>query len=70
MVASGCGVCLMPDTMAARQTSLVRALRTDCSPVDLCAVWPRNESSLLLQQYLAILRAHLAEHPVAAACPA
>lgn len=62
VVASGYGVCLLPDSHTIQQRSLLRFLRTDCPAVELCAVWPRAESSLLLQHYLAILRRHL-PHP-------
>lgn len=63
MVASGGGICLMPDTMAVPHKPLLRFLRTDCSPVELCAVWSKTESSLLLRQYLEILRRQVPRLP-------
>jgi len=64
-VASGGGIGLAVNTMAAPQKALLRFIATDCAPVELCAVWSKTESSVLLQHYLAHLRQHLAAQPVA-----
>ena len=70
VVASGYGICLLPDILTMHQRPMLRLLKTDCSTVELCAVWPRAESSLLLRQYLEILRRHLpAQRASAAAAP-
>ncbi len=59
VVASGFGLCLLPDILTVNQRPMLRFLKTDCASVELCAVWPRTESSVLLRQYLDILRRHL-----------
>lgn len=63
MIASGGGIGILPDTMAAPQKPLLRFLRTDCASVEVCAVWSKTETSLLLRQYLAGLRQHAADVP-------
>ena len=63
MIGSGGGIGLAIDTMVLRQKSLLRLIPTDCAPVELCAVWSKTETSLLLKQYLASLQGHLAALP-------
>lgn len=65
VVASGYGVCLLPNNFSVQQRTMLRFLPTDCPAVELCAVWSRAESSLLLQQYLEILRRHVPVLPAA-----
>lgn len=61
MVAAGYGVALLPRYIAAKHTDIssVRLLKTDCEPIEVCAVWLRSNRSRLLVQYLEVLRAHL-----------
>lgn len=58
-VATGYGVCLIPEFLATGEHPLVHYLRSDCLPIELRAVWHRREESKLLQQYLEILRRHI-----------
>jgi len=58
VVSSGFGVCLVPDVMANRSHTMLKLLKCDCASIELCAVWPRAETSILLRQYLEILRRH------------
>jgi DNA-binding transcriptional LysR family regulator len=58
-VATGYGVCLLPEFLIDRVNSLVRYLRSDCQPIELRAVWHRREESQLLRQFLDILRRHI-----------
>lgn len=55
-VASGYGICIMPEHMVPAMGSGLRAIPTDCAPIELCAVWHKQEKSKLLHQYLGILR--------------
>ncbi len=61
-VAIGYGVCLWPEFLGATSPAhpLVRYLRSDCPSIELRAVWHRREDSKLLQQFLEILRRHVA----------
>lgn len=59
-IASGLGIGLLPAHIVPRAAPMLRSVATDCEPVELCAVWNRRDRSLLLRDYLAILRAHLA----------
>jgi DNA-binding transcriptional LysR family regulator len=58
-VASGYGVTLLPEHMSEMLGPQLRGVPTDCAPVDLCAVWHRDEKSKLLEQFLAVLRRHV-----------
>lgn len=60
-VASGYGVALIPEHFGLKRTRQVRYAFTDCTPIELCAAWHRDETSLLLPKYLEILHRHL--HP-------
>ena len=55
-VASGYGVALAPENIVPKNGNLLCSLPTDCEPLEFCAVWHRQEKSVLLQQYLEILR--------------
>ncbi len=66
-VGSGFGVTLLPDFVCPPAHPLVSTVRTDCPEVELCAVWLRTETSLLLAHYLEILRERT-QMPEAAAC--
>ncbi len=63
MVAADYGVCLLPRIALPRQGRSLRILRTDCAPLKLCATWLQGNRSLLLQQYLALLRLHVGAEP-------
>ncbi|ACB74215.1 LysR family transcriptional regulator [Opitutus terrae] len=67
-VATGYGVCLLPDFLAGTLSAgpLVRFLRSDCPPIELQAVWHRTEESRLLHQFLDILRRQIAAPPASA----
>jgi DNA-binding transcriptional LysR family regulator len=59
-VASGYGIALAPDAVVQNRSPLLRFLPTDCAPLEFHAVWHRQEKSVLLQEYLEILRAQVA----------
>ena len=65
MIAAGYGITMLPRYVLAKHQEIpaVRLLRTDCAPIELCAVWLRDNSSRLLQQYLEVLREHLRVTP-------
>ena len=66
-IASGYGIALAPDAALQNRNSMLRFLPTDCAPLEFHAVWHRQETSVLLQEYLEILRAHVGrDTPVAA----
>lgn len=70
-VASGYGICIMPEHMALAMGPGLRAVPSDCAPVELCAVWHREEKSKLLEQFLGVLRRHAIAHaPAKAVAPA
>ncbi|MBI2513983.1 MAG: LysR family transcriptional regulator [Opitutae bacterium] len=70
-VASGYGICILPEHMALTMGPGLRAVPSDCAPVELCAVWHREEKSKLLEQFLDVLRRHaVASEPAKAAAPA
>jgi len=56
MVAAGYGISLLPRIAIPARGKSVRFLRTDCEPLELCAVWLGNNQSQLLRTYLDILR--------------
>lgn len=58
-VASGYGIALMPEHIMRTSMEQVAFVLTDCSPIELCAVWHGQNKSKLLQQYLNILRRNL-----------
>lgn len=59
LAASGYGVILAPHhTLPPRHTSL-RYLPTDCTPMELCAVWRRDDQSIPLERFLEIIRRHV-----------
>ncbi len=57
-VASGYGICIMPEHMVTAMGSGLAAVPTDCAPVELCAVWHREEKSKLLHEFIEVLRRH------------
>ena len=57
-VASGYGISIMPAHMAEAMGSGLCAVLSDCAPVELCAVWHRDEKSKILERFLAVLRRH------------
>lgn len=69
LIASGFGVGLLPLFLRPANQPALRFLHSDCGPIELCAVWPRTESSQLLRQYLEILRRHAPADVSPAASP-
>ncbi|MBI5423145.1 MAG: LysR family transcriptional regulator [Opitutae bacterium] len=63
-VASGYGVAIMPEHMVEAMGPGLSAVATDCPPVELCAVWHRDEKSKLLEQFVSVLRRHAVGNPV------
>lgn len=59
-VASGYGIAFVPEHVLPAQLERVALVPSDCEPIELCAVWHRQENSKLLHQYLDILREHIA----------
>lgn len=57
-IGAGFGVTLLPDFICPPSNPLLCFVPTDCPEIELCAVWLRSEESLLLSQYLDILRSH------------
>jgi LysR family transcriptional regulator, benzoate and cis,cis-muconate-responsive activator of ben and cat genes len=69
-IASGYGIALAPEVVAQARNPLLRFVPTDCAPLEFHAVWHRQEKSVLLQEYLEILRAQVARSgPRGAALP-
>lgn len=67
LVAAGYGAALLPRFVAPAAQALVCTVPTDCEPLELCAVWRREEPSQLLRNYLEIMRAALAAREAAPA---
>jgi DNA-binding transcriptional LysR family regulator len=59
-IASGYGIALAPEAVVQARNPLLRFVPTDCAPLEIHAVWHRQETSVLLQEYLEILRAQVA----------
>ncbi|MBL9206849.1 MAG: LysR family transcriptional regulator [Opitutaceae bacterium] len=55
-VAAGYGICVLPAFILPPQLPSLRYIDSDCAPLDLCAVWPRSDTSVLLRQFIDILR--------------
>ncbi|MDD3180954.1 MAG: LysR substrate-binding domain-containing protein [Opitutaceae bacterium] len=55
-ISAGFGITLLPDFICPPAHPLLSFVPTDCPETELCAVWMRSEESLLLRQYLDILR--------------
>ena len=55
-VASGYAVALTLESNAPHHNQLVRVLPLDLDPLELCAVWHRDEKSSLLRQFLDVVR--------------
>lgn len=60
-IASGYGIALAPEAVVQTRNPLWRLLPTDCAPLEFHAVWHRQENSVLLQEYLEILRAQVGQ---------
>jgi DNA-binding transcriptional LysR family regulator len=58
-IASGYGIALAPEAVVQARNPLLRFVPTDCAPLEFHAVWHRQEKSVLLQEYLEILRAQV-----------
>lgn len=61
LVTAGFGITLAPEFMRPRGSRSLRAVATDCEPLQLCAAWRRDDDSKLLQNFLAVLREQVAE---------
>jgi DNA-binding transcriptional LysR family regulator len=59
MVAAGYGISLLPRIAIPSRGKSLRFLRSDCEPLEFCAVWLGSNHSLLLRTYLGILRGEL-----------
>lgn len=59
-IVSGYGIALMPEHIIPSQGAHLVFVLCDCEPIELCAVWHRQEKSKLLHQYLDILKQHAA----------
>jgi DNA-binding transcriptional LysR family regulator len=59
-VASGYGVTIVSDHVRPTPGMAVCCVRTDCQPVELCAVWNSGNQSPFLQQFLNILGQQIA----------
>ena len=66
-VAAGYGVALTVEHGAPYNNPMLRVLTTDIEPLEICAVWHRKESSLLLRAFVALLRQQSGEINGAAA---
>lgn len=58
-IASGYGIALMPEHISLPSNRYLRLIPTDCSPLELCAAWHRDEKSELLSKFISVLRKHL-----------
>lgn len=56
LVTAGYGVALSPEFMRPRGSRSLRALATDCEPLELCAAWRRGDTAKLLHRFLDVLR--------------
>lgn len=57
-VASGYGVVLLPEYIVPPLHGDLTWAASDCAPIELCAVWHRQEQSKLLQEFVQVLRRH------------
>jgi DNA-binding transcriptional LysR family regulator len=60
LTGAGLGVVLLPDFICPTDRPSVRYLPSGCEPIEMYAVWLRTDTSRLLKDYLAILRAYVA----------
>lgn len=58
-VASGGGVTLLPESAIPGGHPQICTLETDCDPLEICAVWRRDEPSRPLHAFVEILRTHV-----------
>jgi hypothetical protein len=54
------GIALVTDSITHTYGRMLRFVPTDCPPLEFHAVWHRQEKSMLLQEYLEVLRTHVA----------
>lgn len=57
--ASGYGIVLAPRSTLPLSHPSLRYVNTDCAPMELCAVWRRNDPSIPLKRFLETVRTHL-----------
>lgn len=62
-VAGGFGITAAPDYMHPRPGMPLCCVRTDCPPVELCAVWHPENQSALLHRFVDILRQQILATP-------
>ncbi len=55
-VVANLGVAVLPEYLCDRQYPQVRHVASDCQPLEMHAVWLRDETSQLLREYLEIVR--------------
>ena len=58
-VASGGGITLLPESAIPAGHPQIRTLETDCDPMEISAVWRRDDPSRALHRFVEILRAHV-----------
>ena len=59
-VASGGGISLVPDCVLPPGTRELHTLATDCAPIEICAIWRRDDPSRPLHAFVDLLRKRLA----------
>jgi DNA-binding transcriptional LysR family regulator len=58
-VASGGGISLVPDCVLPPGLTQLHSLATDCAPIEICAIWRRDETSRPLLAFVDLLRRHV-----------
>jgi DNA-binding transcriptional LysR family regulator len=69
-VSGGYGITATPDHVRPRSGLPLALVRTDCPPIEFGAVWRGPAPSPLLQQFIEVLRRHIAALSKRAAVPA
>jgi DNA-binding transcriptional LysR family regulator len=59
LAASGYGIVLAPRSTLPLSHPSLRYVTTDCAPMELCAVWRRDDPSIPLKRFLETVRTHL-----------
>lgn len=62
LVASGYGITLLPRCVVSSGDLQLRCISTDCEPVEILAVWRRDEPSVHLRRFLDVVRERLPLH--------
>lgn len=58
-VASGGGISLVPECVVPAGASQLRGIGTDCDPLEICAIWRRDETSRPLLAFVELLRSRI-----------